>query len=153
MKQTAADIMTKTLVLLHPADKVPQIAAMLNDHHISAAPVVDAEGGLLGMVSEGDLIRPLGGETATRRAWWLEMLAEGEDLAPDFMAYLNQEARTAAELMTKTVITVTPETEIKDIVDTLAQHGIKRVPVVKDGRIVGIVSRADIIRTLSLNGR
>jgi CBS domain-containing protein len=149
MQQTASDIMTTKLVLLHPADRVPHIAAVLNDHHISAAPVVDTQGRLLGMVSEGDLMRPLGAKIASRRAWWLDMLAEGEDLAPDFVAYLRHNARVASELMTKSVVTVTPETQIEDIVDLLARHGIKRVPVMKDGRIIGIVSRADIIRTLS----
>lgn len=153
MKLTAADIMTKTLVLLHPADKVPRIAGVLGEHHVSAAPVVDAQGKLLGMVSEGDLIRPLGGKAASRRAWWLEILAEGEDLAPDFLAYLQQESRTAAELMTREVITVTPETAVEEIVDLLARHNIKRVPVVRGDEIVGIVSRADIIRTFSRAGR
>ncbi len=152
MKQTAADIMTTQLVTLHPADKVPRIAALLNEHHISAAPVVDAQGRLLGMVSEGDLIRPLGSKTASRRAWWLEMLAEGEDLAPDFLAYLKQESRTAAELMTHEVITVSPETALEEIVDLLVRHNIKRVPVLKDGQLAGIVSRADIIRTLARTG-
>ncbi len=149
MKQTAADIMTTKLVLLNPGDKVPQIAETLAKNHISAAPVVDAEQKLLGIVSEGDLMRPLGTKTATRRAWWLEMLAEGEDLAPDFLAYLQQETRTAAELMTSEVFTVSPETELEEIVDALARHNIKRVPVLKDGQLVGIVSRADIIHTLS----
>ncbi len=153
MKQTAADIMTTKLVLLHPTDEVPRIAETLAKHHISAAPVVDQQGKLLGMVSEGDLMRPLSAKTAKRRAWWLDLLAEGEDLAPDFLAYLKQESRTAAELMTREVISVSPETGVEQIVDLLARHNIKRVPVLKDGQLVGIVSRADIIRTLSRGGR
>ncbi|HTQ71185.1 MAG TPA: CBS domain-containing protein [Acidocella sp.] len=153
MKQSAADIMTTKLVLLHPMDEVPRIAEILAKHQISAAPVVDQQGKLLGMVSEDDLIRPLSAKTATRRAWWLELLAEGEDLAPDFLAYLKQEARTAGELMTREVISVSPETGVEEIVDLLARHNIKRVPVLKGGELVGIVSRADIIRTLSRGGR
>lgn len=152
MKQTAADIMTKTLVLLHPEDKVPRIASLLSEHHISAAPVVDAQGRLLGMVSEGDLMRPLGAKSATRRAWWLEMLAEGEALSPDFLTYLQQESRNAAELMTRDVISVAPGTALEEIVDLLARHNIKRVPVLKEGQIAGIVSRADIIRTFARQG-
>ena len=153
MKQSAADIMTTKLVLLHPMDEVPRIAEILAKHQISAAPVVDQQGKLLGMVSEDDLIRPLSAKTATRRAWWLELLAEGEDLAPDFLAYLKQEVRTAGELMTREVISVSPETGVEEIVDLLARHNIKRVPVLKGGELVGIVSRADIIRTLSRGGR
>ncbi len=149
MKQSAADIMTTNLVVLHPGDSVQRIAAALAEHQISAAPVVDAAGHLLGMVSEEDLMRPLGTQEATRRAWWLEMLAEGEALAPEFVDYLKHQSRTAADLMTREVISVTPETPVSDIVDLLARHKIKRVPVLKDGKLVGIVSRADIIRAMA----
>ncbi|MGE4481884.1 CBS domain-containing protein [Acidocella sp.] len=152
MKQTAADIMTTKLVLLRPSDSVPRIAALLGEHQISAAPVVDAQGRLLGMVSEDDLIRPLGGKVETRRAWWLEMLAEGEALAPDFLDYLKRESRTAAELMTRDVISVSPEATVEEVVDLLIRHRIKRVPVLRDGHLAGIVSRADIIRNLPRAG-
>ncbi len=149
MGQTAADIMTTSLVLLHPGDNVPKIAATLAEHHISAAPVVDGEGRVLGMVSEGDLMRRLGAGHATRRAWWLEMLAEGEDLAPDFLEYIRQETRSAAEVMTRDVVTVPETMPVAEIADLLMQRGIKRVPVLRAGKVVGIVSRADIVRTLA----
>jgi CBS domain-containing protein len=152
MNNTAADIMTKNVIQVRPGDSVPKVAAALSAHNISAAPVVDASGKLLGMVSEGDLMRQLGAKHAMRRAWWLEILAEGENLAPDFLEYLNQEKRTAAEVMTtRNIITVTEDTPVAEIADILAQHNIKRVPVVRDGKLVGIVSRADIIRTLAAN--
>ncbi|MDD2705046.1 MAG: CBS domain-containing protein [Acidocella sp.] len=149
MPDTAADIMTKTIVQVRPSDSVAEVAATLAAHNISAAPVVDATGTLLGMVSEGDLMRQFGAKHATRRAWWLEMLAEGEDLAPDFLDYLKQEKRTAAEVMTHGAVSVTEETGIPEIADILAERRIKRVPVLRDGKLVGIVSRADIIRTLA----
>jgi CBS domain-containing protein len=150
MPNTAADIMTKTVIQLHPGDSVAKIAAVLGGHNISAAPVVDASGKLVGMVSEGDLMRQLGAKIAVRRAWWLQMLAEGEDLAPDFLEYIKQEKRTAAEIMSHNPITVPPETSVAEIADILAQRHIKRVPVVDAaGKLVGIVSRADLIRTLA----
>lgn len=149
MNRTAADIMTTKLVVLNPHDRVPKVAATLRDHHISAAPVVDAQGKLLGLVSEGDLIRNLGNEHAKRRAWWLEILAEGEDLAGDFLDYLKEENRTAADIMKREVVTVAEDAPIAEIVDLFAKHGIKRVPVLRDGQLVGIVARADIIRTLA----
>ncbi|MBB5373556.1 CBS domain-containing protein [Acidocella aromatica] len=149
MTVTAADIMNRNVVVVHPFDNVSKVAGVLAEHGISAAPVVDAEGKLLGMVSEQDLMRQLGAKQESRRAWWLEMLAEGEDLAPDFVEYLKQEKRTAGDLMTHDVVSVTEDVAVADIVDLLAQHHIKRVPVLREGKVVGIVSRADIIRTVA----
>lgn len=82
------------LVVVHPHDRVTVIAAALRDHHVSSAPVVDAAGKLVGLVSEGDLIRHLGNEAASRRARWLEQLAEGEDLSVEFLDYLKEENRS-----------------------------------------------------------
>jgi len=154
MNRTAAEIMTSApLVVVHPNDRVPTIASALRDHHISSAPVVDAAGNLVGLVSEGDLIRHLGNEHEKRRAWWLELLAEGEDLATDFLEYLKEENRSAADVMKHDVVTVAEDTLIADIVDLFAKHGIKRVPVLRAGKLVGIVSRSDIIRAMAGSSR
>lgn len=150
MNHTAAEIMTPApLTVVHPHDRVPKIAAVLHENHVSAAPVVDAAGNLLGLVSESDLIRHLGHEQETKRAWWLEKLSEGEALAADFLDYLKEENRSAADIMKHEVVTVTETTPVSDIVDLFARHGIKRVPVVREGKLVGIVSRSDIIRALA----
>jgi CBS domain-containing protein len=149
MNKTAADIMTHDIVSVRPGDTVPVIAAALGKRGISAAPVVDAEGKLLGIVSEGDLMRPFGARSVVRRDWWLEMLAEGERLAPDFLDYIRQDHRTASDLMTRDVVTVAGDMPVAEIADVLAQHRIKRVPVMQDGKMVGIVSRADILRALA----
>jgi CBS domain-containing protein len=150
MNHTAADIMTHApLVVVHPRDRIPVIASALRDNHIGSAPVVDAAGNLLGLVSEGDLIRHLGNEEAKRRAWWLELLAEGEDLATDFLDYLKEENRSAADIMKHDVVTVGEDTPVGDIVDLFTRHGIKRVPVLRAGKLVGIVARSDIIRALA----
>ncbi|MCB5944412.1 CBS domain-containing protein [Acidocella sp. KAb 2-4] len=149
MTVTAADLMTRDLVMVRQLDNVSKVAGVLAGRGISAAPVVDAEGKLLGMVSEEDLMRQLGAEHESRRAWWLQMLAEGEDLAPDFLEYLKQEKRTAADVMSREVVTVAPDAPVSEIVDLFAKHRIKRVPVVQEGKVVGIVSRADIIRAIA----
>ena len=98
-------------------------------------------------------MRPIGARNATRRAWWLDMLAEGEDLAPAFLDYIRLDKRTASDLMTRDVVTATEDMPIAEIADLLAQHRIKRVPILRNDRIVGIVSRADIVRTLALPPR
>ncbi len=154
MNRTAAEIMTPApLVVVHPHDRVPVIASTLRDNRISAVPVVDAAGNLLGLVSESDLIHQLGGEHAKRRAWWLEKLSEGEALASDFLEYMQEENRSAAELMKRDVVTVTETAQVEDIVDLFAKHGIKRVPVLREGKLVGIVARSDIIRALAGGAR
>jgi CBS domain-containing protein len=84
-----------------------------------------------------------------RRSWWLELLAEGEDLAPNFLDYLKQENHIAADVMTHGAVSVLEDTPIPEVADILAERRIKRVPVLRDGKVVGIVSRADIIRTLA----
>jgi CBS domain-containing protein len=145
----AADIMTAHVVTAGPDDTVVKVARLLAEHHISAVPVCDAAGALLGMVSEGDLMRPFGAETATRRAWWLRMLAEGTDLAPEFLAYVREDQRRAKDLMTTPVVSVTERTSVREIADLMIRHRIKRVPVLRDGKVVGVVSRADLVRAIA----
>jgi predicted transcriptional regulator len=154
MNRTAAEIMTPApLIVVHPHDRVPKIASTLRDHHVSAVPVVDAAGNLLGLISERDLIRQLGNEQEKRRAWWLELLSEGEGLASDFLDYLKEENRSATDIMKHDVVTVTETTPVSDIVDLFAKHGIKRVPVLRAGKLVGIVARSDIIRAMADGAR
>jgi len=145
----AAGIMTTQVVSIGPDDTVAKVARLLADKHISAVPVCDADGTLLGMLSEGDLMRLFGTETSTRRAWWLRMLAEGTDLAPEFLAYVREDQRRARELMTSPVISVTERTSAREIADLMMRHRIKRVPVVRDGKVVGIVARADLVRAIA----
>jgi CBS domain-containing protein len=108
---------------------------------------------MLGLVSERDLIKHLGQEHDKRRAWWLEKLSEGEGLASDFVEYLKEENRSAADIMKKDVVTVLEDTPVGDIVDLFAKHGIKRVPVLREGKLVGIVARSDIIRAMAAGAR
>jgi CBS domain-containing protein len=149
MTLTAADIMTKKVVTAHPEDTVAKVARLLSDHLISAVPVCDAEGSVLGMLSEGDLIRPFLTQNDTKRAWWLNLLAEGTDLAPSFLEFLRVENHPARELMVTPAITAAPDTPLSALADLLIRHHIKRLPVVRNGRLVGIVSRADLVHAIA----
>jgi CBS domain-containing protein len=149
MTLTAADIMTKKVVIAHPDDSVAKVARMLSDHQISAVPVCDAQGSVLGMLSEGDLIRPFGRQNASKRAWWLNLLAEGTDLAPSFLDFLRVENHPARELMVTPAVTAAPDTPLSELADLLARHHIKRLPILRDGELVGIVSRADLVHAIA----
>ncbi len=149
MSVDAAAIMTTKVVAAAPDDTVASVARLLGTHHISAVPVCDADGMLLGMLSEGDLLRPFSTETAIRRAWWLRLLAEGTALAPEFLAYVREDQRRARDLMSTQLISVTETTSAREIADLMIKHHIKRVPVVRDGKVVGIVARADLVRAIA----
>lgn len=144
--------MTRNVVFVTPETSVPAIAKVLSRHGISAVPVIDGTGQLLGMVSEGDLMARFGAKHQLRRAWWLDMLAEGGSLAPEFLEYVAADHHLARDVMTKEVVTATENMEIGEVSDLLVKHRIKRVPVVREGKVVGIVSRADIVRLAAENG-
>ena len=149
IEDAASAVMTHKVISVLPGDTIQTIAAVLCKHAISAAPVVDAAGKLLGMVSERDLMRSFGAAHTLRRSWWLELLAEGENLAPDFLEYVRADKRIARDVMTKTLVTAHASDTIGEIADLLSQHKIKRVPILQDGKMVGIVSRADVVRVLA----
>jgi CBS domain-containing protein len=149
MALNAAEIMTRDVVTARPDDSVAKVAKLLTDREISAVPVCDEVGRVLGMLSEGDLMRPFGKENALRRAWWLNLLAEGTDLAPSFVDYIRLDSRRARDLMVSPVITAPENTDVSEIADLMARHRIKRVPIVREGRLVGIVSRADVVHALA----
>lgn len=142
----AKDIMTTRVVTVGPETSVEEIARLLLSQHISAVPVVDAGGRLAGIVSEGDLMRRP--ETATERqpSWWLRIVANPETLVRD---YAKTHGRHAADVMTDHVVTVSEETPVAEIARLLEERRIKRVPVVRDGKVAGIVSRADLLRGLA----
>jgi CBS domain-containing protein len=145
----AREFMTKDPVTVSPDTPTPEIARLLVAHGISAVPVVDDGGSPVGMVSEGDLLGRVEVDREARRDWWLMLLAEGEALHPDFLATLRKPQLTARAVMSAPVIRITETTEVSEIARLLEEYRIKRVPVVRDDRIVGIVSRADLLRVLA----
>jgi CBS domain-containing protein len=145
----ARDVMSAPVVSVHPDTPTREIARLLLDKGISAVPVVDNNGAAIGIVSESDLIRP---DRSAREAWrqsWLEIFAEGEALAPELLTWLQSQNHRARAVMSAPVITVSEETEVGEIARVLVTHGIKRVPVVRDGRVTGIVARDNLLRVLA----
>jgi CBS domain-containing protein len=145
----AASIMTRDVVTAGPDDTVATVAKRLTQRGISALPVCAADGTLLGMLSEGDLMRPFSVSNEARRSWWLTLLAEGTDLAPEFVEYVRLDNRRARDLMHTNVITASEQTTVPQIAELLTEHRIKRVPILRGGKLVGIVSRADVIGAMA----
>ena len=145
---TAADLMTRDVVTVHPETSLREAALKLVGARISGMPVVDETGALVGMVSEGDLVRWTE-ELPPQQAWWLNMLADGFELAPEFLEQIRSAHALVRVVMHKDVICVEETTPARDIAKLMAEHHFKRVPVVKDGRLVGIVARADLVRALA----
>lgn len=144
----AKDLMTTDVVVVDPEMSTREVAQTLLKHTISAVPVVDATGSVVGMVSEGDLIGRDEAARDARRDWWLALLAEGQNLNKKFLESLNPREEKAKDVMVAPVVTVAEDTDAAEIARLLSSYRIKRVPVVRDGRIVGIVSRADLLRAL-----
>lgn len=148
----ARDIMVTNVMTVGPEASVRQAAEILFKNRISALPVVDEHGELIGIVSEGDLARRAELETDDRRSWWLEIFSREskEKLATE---YVKSHARRVRDLMTRRVITAGPGTSLRDIAGLLEKNRIKRVPIVAKGRVVGIVSRANLVQALASLGK
>jgi CBS-domain-containing membrane protein len=141
----AADVMATNVITVRPDTPVATIAEVLLANRISAVPVVNDKDVLVGIVSEGDLIHRVEAGTERHRSWWLELLTGKEILAHEFV---KSHARKAADVMTHKVVSVQPDTPLGDIASLLEKHRIKRVPVVVNGKIAGIVSRANLVQAL-----
>jgi CBS domain-containing protein len=150
-KLSVRSVMTTPVVTVEPDAPVQEIARLLDEHKISAMPVVDSVGAVVGVVSEGDLIGRAEEDRRARRSWWLAMIAQGKTVDEEMLERLAPERRTAREVMTTPVITVGPDTDIGEVAQLLLSHRIKRAPVVEEGHIVGVISRADMVRALLLD--
>jgi CBS domain-containing protein len=142
------DVMTHEVDTVGPDDTVSTVAEVLWENHISAAPVVGEDGNLLGIISEGDLMRRL--ETGTERvpSWWLRLFEQGEEKTRRF---LKSHGQVAKDIMTTEVVTIDEDTPVSEIAALLEERRIKRVPVLANGRLVGIVSRANLLHALAVH--
>ena len=141
----ARDIMTANVISVTENAPVHEIVGLLLRYRISAVPVIDGARNVVGIVSEGDLLRPEAADRAeTRRPWWLEAVSAGQQVDYD-----KAHGRTAGAVMTRNVITVDENTPLNEIAELLERHHIKRVPVLSDGGLVGIVSRANLLHGLA----
>ncbi|WP_321964584.1 CBS domain-containing protein [Paraburkholderia sp. J7] len=147
----ASDIMTTDVITVRPNASIFEAATLLADHHISGIPVVDDSGAVVGILSESDLLHRV--ETGTgkpQRSWFGEFLHSTRKLAGE---YLKENAVKVDDVMTANVVSVSPSTQLSEIADVLERLRIKRVPVLDQGKLVGIVSRANLIRALASAAR
>ncbi len=144
----ARDVMTSPAICVREDTPLTEIVDLMLKNRISAVPVVNDAGALLGIVSEGDLMRRKDLGVPPERSWWLRALGGKAMLAEDFV---KAHATQASELMTRDVVAVGEDTRLPDIARHLEHYRIKRVPVVSGGRVVGIVSRANLLQALSLD--
>ena len=142
----AADVMTRNTLSVGPDASVLEAIRLMVDNHVSGLPVIDERGQLVGILTEGDLLRR--GETGTERhrPRWLEILMGPGRLASE---YVRTHGRKVDEIMTREPVSVTPKTLLDEIVELMERHRIKRVPVIEGERLVGIVSRADFLHAIA----
>jgi CBS domain-containing protein len=143
----ARNVMVSPVVTVGKAATVREVAKVLLEKRISAVPVVDEVGKVIGIVTESDLMHRTEAGTERPYSWWVRFLAGDATIAAD---YVKSHAAKVEDVMTAEVVTATPETPLHEIATLFEEHGIKRVPIVnKDHHLVGIVSRANLIQVLA----
>lgn len=142
----AKDVMTHCVVSIAPEAPILDVIARMLSHQVSGMPVIDAQGRLVGMVTEGDFVRRAEIRTEARERRWIELLLGPASSADD---YTRSHGRTVQDVMSPDVITVREESPLADVVRLMEEHSVKRVPVVDGERVVGIVSRADVMVALA----
>jgi len=141
----ASDVMTREPMSVTAQTTIVEAARLMLQHRISGLPVADGKGEIVGVVTEGDLLRRAETGTERHRSNWLAFLVGPGRLADD---YVTAHARKVGEVMTRDVAVVAPSDDLAAVVGLMEKHRIKRVPVVEKGKLVGIVSRADLVRAL-----
>ena len=142
----AKDVMSSPVISTRPESTVAEVSALLYERRISAVPVLD-DSRLVGIVSEADLLRryEIGTDRAGEGAWWSRLLAADRSIE----SYIRSHARRVADIMTREVVTVPPEATLAEVAALLEARRVKRVPVLEADRVVGMVSRADLVRALA----
>ena len=141
----AKDVMTEGVICINVKESVFDAAELLLGADVSAVPVVDHKGAVVGIVSEADLIRRAEIETADKKSWLARLMDSEVSAARDFV---TAQSRRVSDVMTKDVVTATEDTPLRELVALLDRHVIKRIPIVRDGVPIGVVSRADLLRAL-----
>ena len=142
----AMDVMVRDVITVRPDDEVAVAIKLLAEHDVSALPVVDDGGKVVGVISEADLMRREEIGTERHRSWWLEAMTPGAILAGEFA---KAHGRKVREIMSHTVVSAAEETPLGEIAGLLEKHRIKRVPILRDGKLAGIVSRSNLIQALA----
>lgn len=142
----AHQVMTRNVITVTPETAIADAAAMMLKHHISGLPVVDTAGHLVGIVSEGDFLRRFEIGTQRKRPNWLQFfLGPGREASE----FVHERGRKVGEVMTCDPIKVAEDTPLDELVQTMERHGIKRLPVMRDDQLVGIVTRANLLRAVA----
>ena len=144
----ATDLMTCDVAVVHPETSLADAVMLMASRHISGMPVVDDGGHVIGMLCEGDLIR-WHEQYSERELRWLDLLAEGYELAPEFLDAIRDQRRKVRSVMSNGVVAVSEQTSARDVARLMHDKNIKRVPVLNDGKLVGIVARSDLVRALA----
>ncbi len=139
-------IMTTPVISVAPSASIGAAARLMLGHRISGLPVVGSDGTLVGMVSEGDFLRRAELGTERKRSWWLELLVGSGKIADE---YVHAHGRKVEEVMAADVVTIRRDATLDDVVETMSRHRIKRLPVVENGKLVGIVARSDLLRAMA----
>lgn len=139
------DVMSSAVITIAPETPVAEVAALLSDHHVSGAPVVDTDGALLGVVTESDLAHRLAAKVAPPPSWLKALFSAAPTEARD---YAKTRGRTARDIMTTPVRSIAEQASCEEAARLLEECAVRRLPVLRDGRLVGVVSRADLLRAL-----
>ena len=142
----AGDIMTRNVITIDANSTIAQAAQRMLDHRISGMPVVDDNGRVIGIISEGDLLHRAETGTERRTSWWLGLVAGASSQAENFT---REHGRTVRDVMSTNIISVNENADLSEVVHLMEGRRIKRVPVLRDHQVVGIISRANLMRVLT----
>ena len=142
----ASDLMINPVITVPEGSTAQEAAALLVRHRISGAPVVDKKGKLIGMVSDGDLMHRSETHTERKRSWLGLFATSPETLAREF---IKEHSRKVTGAMTRNVVSAGPDASLSELARLMDYHSIKRVPIVDDGRLLGIVTRANLVQALA----
>jgi CBS domain-containing protein len=142
----AHQIMTRPVITVTPDTTIVEAANIMLRKHVSGLPVVDAAGKLVGIISEGDFIRRSEIGTQRRRGRFLRFILGSGKEAGDFV---HEHGRKVAEIMTPEPLTITEDTALEEIVELMEKNKVKRLPVIRDNKVVGIVSRANLLQAVA----
>lgn len=140
------DVMVAPVITVKPSTTVKEVAKLFLTKRISAAPVVESEERLVGIVSEGDLLHRVEAGTERHHSWWLKGFIDNNTLAAE---YVKSHGLKVSDVMTRRVVTATPETPLHEVATLMEKNAIKRVPILENGQLVGVVSRANLIQAVA----
>jgi CBS domain-containing protein len=142
----ARDVMTRRVVTVTPETTIEEAVRLMLENRVSGLPVTDAARATVGVVTEGDLLRRIEIGTDKHHSGWIGLLLGPGRLAAE---YARSHAHKVGEVMTSDVVSVAPDTPLPEIVELMETRRIKRVPVIDGGKLVGIVSRANLVAALA----